>query len=188
MQCLQRGRGHCALDSGALAGATADGNVSGVFKAAAWGQNLRRHNDLQSDLQQGRLAGGDCGRQHSVVFMVAALGAGLRMRKVGGTTSASKDMTVCTPQGLAGMRLCALCFSCRTELLRHCSYRCLQRGRSFKPRAIHPAGSEDVVELLLAAKADPNTAALGGATALHAAAAGGTLTIVLALLQVRRCT
>ncbi len=85
------------------------------------------------------------------------------------------------------MRPCALA-AAQTELLMHCSYQCLQRGRSFKPRAIHPAGSEDVVELLLAAKADPNTAALGGATALHAAAAGGNLTIVLALLQVRRCT
>ncbi len=35
MQCLQRRRGHCVLDLSALAGATADGNVSGVFKAAA---------------------------------------------------------------------------------------------------------------------------------------------------------
>lgn len=50
-----------------------------------------------------------------------------------------------------------------------------------KPRH---AGSQDVVELLLAAGADPTQAAAGGATALHAAAASGSLSAVLALLQV----
>jgi Ankyrin repeats (many copies) len=41
-----------------------------------------------------------------------------------------------------------------------------------------------VVELLLAAGADPNLPVDGGATALHAAAATGSLSTVLALLQV----
>lgn len=42
-----------------------------------------------------------------------------------------------------------------------------------------------MVELLLAAGANPNLAIDGGATALHAAAATGSLSTVLALLQVR---
>lgn len=46
-------------------------------------------------------------------------------------------------------------------------------------------GSQDVVQLLLAAGAEPNMPADGGATPLHAAAANGSLSTVLALLQVR---
>lgn len=41
-----------------------------------------------------------------------------------------------------------------------------------------------MVELLLAAGADANLRVEGGATALHAAAATGSLSTVLALLQV----
>jgi ankyrin repeat protein len=46
-------------------------------------------------------------------------------------------------------------------------------------------GCGDVVELLLAAGADPSLPVDGGATPLHAAAANGSLSTVLALLQVR---
>jgi ankyrin repeat protein len=51
--------------------------------------------------------------------------------------------------------------------------------------AVRLPGSQDVVELLLAAGADPSLPAEGGATPLHAAAANGSLSTVLALLQAR---
>ena len=50
---------------------------------------------------------------------------------------------------------------------------------------LRTAGSREIVQQLLTAGADPNIAAMGGATPLHAAADAGQLEIVLLLLKVQ---